>query len=140
MKTSSDIVALILLCMVGAGCGRTVGDNDAIRSAINAHLAGKSNLNTNAFDTEIQKVVIQGAQAEADVAFRVKGGPGTMQLTYELRKTGATWAVVESSPVGSNFTHPALNGAGENGPGSTPSLPSRDIMDAIHEKLVAPPN
>jgi hypothetical protein len=129
---------VLLLGLMGAGCGQTASDNDAIRNAINTHLAANSNLNTSAFDTEIQKVDIQGDQAKVDVAFHVKGGPGVMQLTYDLKKTGATWAVVESNPVGSNFTHPTLDGTDASAPGSPPALPSQDIMDSVHRKMMQP--
>jgi hypothetical protein len=128
---------VLLLASLGVGCGRTASDTDAIRGAINNHLAGRGNLNTSAFDMEIQKVDIQGDQATVDVAFHVKDGPGMMQLTYNLKKTGANWAVVESNPVGSNFTHPALDGTGGPAPVSAPGAPT-DIMDAIHNKLAAP--
>ena len=126
-----------------AGCGQAASDNDAIRGAINTHLAARGNLNVAAFDTEIQKLDIQGDQAQADVVFRVKGGPGMMQLSYNLQKSGAQWAVVESSPVGSNFTHPALDANGMPLPGSPESGPQSgpapDIFDAIHQKMGTAP-
>jgi hypothetical protein len=88
---------------------------------------------------ELQKVDIQGDEAKADVAFHVKGGPGVMQLTYNLKKTGANWAVVESNPVGSNFTHPALDGTGAPAPTATSgSGAPADIMDAVRQKMAAP--
>jgi hypothetical protein len=133
------IVALILLvASFGAGCGRSGSDNDAIRSAINSHLAARGNLNTSAFDTEIQKVDVQGDEAKADVAFHVKGGPGVMQLTYNLKKTGGTWSVVESNPVGSNFTHPALDANGAPASSATPGGAAPDIMDSMRQKMAAP--
>jgi hypothetical protein len=122
-----------------AGCGQAANDNDAIRGAINNHLAARGNLNIAAFDTEIQKLSVQGDQAQVDVVFRVKGGPGMMQLSYDLQRTGAQWAVVESNPVGSNFTHPALDANGMPVPGSPQSGPQSgrplDIFDAIHQKM-----
>ena len=136
LKTCGFLLATLALGF--AGCGRAASDTDAIRGAINTHLAGRGNLNTGAFDTEIQKVDIQGDQAKADVVFHVKGGPGMMQLSYNLKKTGATWAVVESNPVGSNFTHPALDANGVPLPTPAPGTPS-DIMDTIHNKLAPPP-
>jgi hypothetical protein len=135
MKNLKILSLVLLLALLGAGCGQTTSDNDAIRGAISTHLAGNGNLNTSAFNMEIQKVDIQGDQAKADVAFHVKGGPGVMQLTYDLKKTSGAWAVVESNPVGSNFTHPALEGTDSAAPGSVQSLPSQDIMDAIHKKM-----
>ena len=135
------IFGLFLVILV-LGCGgsqQPASDNDAIRGAINSHLAARGNLNIAAFDTEIQKLDIQGDQAKADVAFHVKGGPGMMQLTYNLKKTGAAWAVVESNPVGSNFTHPALDSTGAPLPSSPQSGPAPDIFDAIHQKMGTAP-
>jgi hypothetical protein len=132
------ILGLALLAAFGAGCGRSGNDTNAIRSAINNHLAGRGNLNTSAFDTEIQKVDIRGEEATADVAFHVKGGPGMMQLTYNLKKTGGAWAVVESNPMGSNFTHPALDANRAPAPSATRGGPPPDVMDAIRQKLTAP--
>jgi hypothetical protein len=138
MRTPLKIVGLsILLALAGAGCGTGTNDNDAIRTAINAHLSGNSNLNMSAFDTEVQKVDIQGDQAKVDVAFHVKGGPGVMQLTYDLKKTGGTWAVVELNPVGSNFTHPVPGEGGATAPGAA-TVPPQDIMDSFHERLATP--
>jgi hypothetical protein len=138
MRNLRMLGLILLLGTLGAGCGRTGSDTDAIRSAINAHLAARGNLNVGAFDMEIQKVDVQGEDATADVAFHAKGGPGVMQLTYNLKKTGANWAVVESNPVGSNFTHPGLDGAGAAAPTAMPGAPPTDIMDSIRQKMAAP--
>jgi hypothetical protein len=60
-----------------------------------------------------------------------------MQLTYNLKKTGSTWAVVDSNPVGSSFTHPTPDGNGAPGaPGATGD--PADIMDAVRQKMAAP--
>jgi hypothetical protein len=117
------------------GCKQSVNDNDAIRGAINNHLAARGNLNTAAFETEIQKVNIQGDQAQADVVFHVKGGPGMMQLSYNLKKTNAAWAVVESNPVGSNFTHPSLDGTAPPTPASPESGSIPNILDSMHQRM-----
>jgi hypothetical protein len=82
---------------------------DAIRTAIQAHLAHKGTLNLSAFQTEVKQVAIQGDRAQAEVEYRVKDGPGSMQLTYALEKRDNAWSVVESVPVGSNFSHPSLD-------------------------------
>jgi hypothetical protein len=140
------IVGLVLAASaLVVACNKSVSDNDAIRTAISSHLASRGNLNTSAFDMEIQKVNVQGEQATADVAFHVKGGPGVMQLTYNLKKSGGNWAVVESNPVGSNFTHPSLDSTGPI-PGVTPGAPggastgapSGDIMDSLRQKMSTP--
>ncbi len=132
---------------------------DAIRRAIQAHLAHKGNLNLQAFDTDVKQVTIQGDHAQADVEFRVKGGPGAMQLSYALEKQQGAWAVIDSDPVGSNFSHPEL-GPGQTsqtgpttgthtladtlrsfqtGPGTTQSLPPGHPPVAIRNGVCAAP-
>jgi hypothetical protein len=135
MRNLKSLGLILLLGLFTAGCGRSGNDTDAIRTAIDSHLAARGNLNTSAFDTEIQKVDIQGDQATADVTFHVKGGPGVMQLTYNLKKTGGTWAVVESNPIGSNFTHPSLDGTEGPSPTAAPGAPAPDIMDTVRQKM-----
>ena len=105
--------------------------NGQIRTAIEAHLAHNSNLNLKSFDTDLKQVTIQGDHAEAQVEFRVKGGPGAMQLTYQLQKQAGAWSVVESNPVGSNFSHPALNqGQAPSTPG-TPGAAPGSLADTL---------
>ena len=118
------------------GCGKnggTVGSQaptpeDSIRTAIQAHLAHKGNLNLQAFDTDVKQVTIQGDHAQADVEFRVKNGPGAMQLSYALEKRDGAWSVIESDPTGSNFSHPAL-GQSQNPPPNTPTGASHSLAD-----------
>jgi hypothetical protein len=138
-KARRCALSMFLLLIALVGCSRTATDDDAIRAAINAHVAAQGNLNASAFDTEIQKVTIQGDQAQADVAFHVKGGPGVMQLSYSLKKTAGNWAVLQSNPVGSNFGHPAPDGTGAP-PGAATHGTSSDIFDAIHEQLRTQPS
>ena len=88
----------------------------AIRTAIRAHLAHNANLNPNAFDTEVKRVTLDGDRAQAEVEFHVKNGPGVMQLTYALARQNGAWAVVESTPMGSNFSHPQVNPAQATAP------------------------
>ena len=44
-----------------------------------------------------------------------------MQLTYALTKQNGAWAVVESTPKGSNFSHPQMNEAQTNVPNAATS-------------------
>jgi len=105
------VASLILGCKSDprAARSKTQAPEDSIRTAIQAHLAHKGTLNLQAFDTDVKQVTIDGDHAQAQVEFRVKGGPGSMQLTYALEKRDGNWSVVESDPVGSNFSHPALD-------------------------------
>jgi hypothetical protein len=122
------VASLILGCKndPGAAPSQVQSPEDSIRVAIQAHLAHKGTLNLQAFDTNVKHVTIEGDRAQAQVEFRVKGGPGAMQLTYALGKRDGSWSVIESDPVGSNFTHPALD-QGQNtqvhsAPGASHSL------------------
>jgi len=90
---------------------RDASPNDAIRTAIQAHLAHNGNLSLQSFDTEVKQVQLEGDHAQAQVEFHVKNGPGSMRLTYALAKRDGTWFVVGSTPGGSNFSHPPLDKA-----------------------------
>ncbi len=114
-------MALIISAATVGGCQKTgnsasrasstatvdVSPNDAIRTAIQAHLAHNGNLNLKSFDTEIKDVSIDRDHAKAQVEFHVKNGAGIMQLTYALAMRDGAWSVIESVPGGSNFSHPS---------------------------------
>ena len=110
MKRTYSIALALSLVIVMAGCKKSAAStNDEIRIAIEAHLAHKGNLNLQAFETVVKQVTLQGDHAQAQVEFHVKNGPGMMQLSYALQKTGGTWSVVESNPVNADFSHPSLD-------------------------------
>ncbi len=112
--------------------------NDAIRTAIQAHLAHNGNLNLKSFDTDVKQVTIDRDYAQAQVEFRVKNA---MQLTYKLQKRNGAWAVVESDPVGSNFSHPALDKAQAPAAGGTMGGDSAIFraLDNFHGGAATPP-
>ncbi|MFI5095533.1 MAG: hypothetical protein WCE50_18345 [Candidatus Acidiferrum sp.] len=83
--------------------------NAAIQTAIRAHLAHNTNLRLDSFDMELKQVTFDGDHAQAQVEFHAKSGGGTMQLNYALAKQNGAWSVVESTPGGSNFSHPGLD-------------------------------
>lgn len=130
MKT---FALLALLSSLALACNKGTGPaaapsaaqspQDAIRTAIKAHLAHQGNLNLQAFDMDVTQVTIQGDHATAGVEFRVKGGPGAMQLTYSLEQQGGAWSVVESNPTGSNFSHPALDQSQPTQANGSPAAP-----------------
>jgi hypothetical protein len=116
--------------------------NDAIRTAIQAHLAHNGSLNLKSFDTEVKQVTIDRDSAQVQVEFHVKNGPGTMQLTYALAKRDGTWSVVESTPRGSNFSHPALDKAHVPAAGGTMGGDSAIFraLDNFHGAMSTPQN
>jgi hypothetical protein len=124
MKRLNSIAVALSLLLVTTGCSKSAADtNNDIRIAIEAHLAQKGTLNLKAFDTVVKQVTLQGDHAQAQVEFRVKNGPGMMQLTYALQKTGGAWSVVESNPVNADFSHPSLDSSQSptgGAPGSNP--------------------
>jgi hypothetical protein len=113
-----------------AGSSRAEGPEGEIRTAILAHLAHRGTLNLQTFDTEVKQVTFQGDRAQALVDFQVKNGPGTMQLTYQLEKRDGSWAVTESNPVGSNFSHPSLDSNS-----TPPTAAPGGIPDSVKETL-----
>jgi len=109
------VLALAIAMFAGACKSSTVAPEDSVRAAIQAHLAKKGTLNLEAFDIVIKQFTAEGDRGQAQVEYRAKNGPGMMQLTYTLQRSGDIWAVVESQPVGSDFTHPSLD-AGPQSP------------------------
>ena len=112
----------------------------AIRSAILAHLAHNAGLNPNAFDTEVKRVTLDGDRAQAEVEFHVKNGSGVMQLTYALTRHNGAWSVVESTPMGGNFSHPQLNAtqAAPPNPGTGADSSIFRTMDNFHGAPMSP--
>jgi hypothetical protein len=80
-----------------------------IRAAIQQHLEQASNLNLQAFDTDVKQVTVQGGHAQAQVDFHVKGGPAVMQMIYQLENRAGTWTVTESNPAGGDSPHPPVD-------------------------------
>ena len=131
MALLAVIATLVAGCKNGSGAAQSQAQTEnAVRAAIQDHLARQGNLNLQAFDTDVKQVTIQGDHAKAEVEFRIKGGPGAMQLTYSLEKRDGAWSVSESDPVGSNFTHPAL-GQGQNPPMNGTAGASHSLADTL---------
>jgi hypothetical protein len=151
---SGIAITLVVSVVVLAGCQQhansvsgapavtsaAASPNDAIRTAIQAHLAHNGNLNLKSFDTEVKHVTIDSDRALAQVEFHTKNGPGTMQLTYKLEKRDGAWAVVESKPVGSNFSHPALDNTPAPAAGGTMGGDSAifHVLDNFHGSATTP--
>jgi hypothetical protein len=118
-----------------------VSPNDAIRTAIQAHLSHNGNLNLKSFDTEVKQVAIDRDRAEAQVEFHVKNGTGMMQRTYALAKRDGAWSVVESMSVDSNFSHPTRGQAQAPAAGGAMGGESSVFraLDNFHGQAATPP-
>jgi hypothetical protein len=103
----------------------------AIRTAIQEHLEHASNLNLQAFDTDVKQVTVQGDHAQAQVDFHIKGGPGVMQMTYQIENRQGTWAVVESNPAGSDFSHAPVDQSRSPGTPAAPAGNSDSLADTL---------
>jgi hypothetical protein len=126
---AASLSGVLVGCKKGASSGKDL--NAEIRTAIQAHLAHKGNLNLQAFEMNVQAVTVQGDHAQAQVAYNVKNGPGVMQLTYSLEKRDGSWSVIESNPVGSNFSHPKLDGTQNPATGGGTDNVGNSISDMV---------
>ncbi|MGB9467471.1 MAG: hypothetical protein WBR10_20350 [Candidatus Acidiferrum sp.] len=113
----------------------------AIHTAIQTHLAHNSNLRLDSFDMEVKQIAFDGDRAQAHVEFHAKSGSGSLQLSYALAKRDGTWQVIESTPGGSNFSHPGLDKP--QGPSATGNLGENSavfqVLDKLHGGAPAPP-
>src|SRR5882762_6921794 len=140
MKRTYSILLAVSLVFLLAGCKQSAASTeDQVRVAIEAHLAHKGTLNLQSFNTVVKQVTVQGDRAQAQVEFHVKNGPGMMQLTYALERTGGNWAVVESNPVGADFSHPSLDPP-RSPATSTPADPNSVLSDALRNFKVGTPS
>ena len=133
------IATLLLGCKNGTRAvqSQEKGPEGAIRAAIQDHLAHDANLNLQSLDTNVKRVTVQGDHAQAEVEFRLKNGPGAMELTYSLQKQDGAWTVTNTDAAGSNFTHPGsgetqgdTQGQSQGGP-STTSGASHSLADTL---------
>lgn len=145
MRTIAMLAGLLLACLAGcqnsAQPGSAVSPSPAaapsgaadaqIRAAIQDHLQHASNLNLQAFDTDITQVTVQGDHAQAQVDFHIKSGQGMMQMNYQLENRAGTWAVVASNPAGSDVSHPPVDQS--QAPGAVPAVgeSSHSLADTL---------
>lgn len=114
------------------------GDADAIRAAIEDHVRNDRSVNMAAMDMSVDSVSINGNQAQANAAFRLKqGGPG-MAMTYFLERQASGWVVMRSQPSDGQSAHPPTDNI-HPGMGASPAPPAMpDVNDFL--KNHAPPN
>jgi hypothetical protein len=121
MKLRTCILIAASLSLALAGCSKKSTDTasaaapkqqDAeaqIRTVIQARVASNGNLNAQAFDTVVNSVTVNGDHAQAQVDFRLKNGPGVMQLNYQIEKRDGSWVVTDSNPIGAGASHPPVD-------------------------------
>jgi hypothetical protein len=151
MNQSFKVLSLSMLMVAAAGCHSTTSstasvtapssdaaatapapsvatsDNDAIKAAIQRHLSTNSGINMSAMDMSVDRISVNGDQAQADVTFRLKQGGTSMLMTYSLQRHAGDWIVVSSQPSGGQFAHPPMDkvhsGVATNPGAGTPAMP-----------------
>jgi hypothetical protein len=117
MKTT--VVLLVLLTILGAGCGSNASSDTLVRDAILHYLAGRTDLNMSKMNVEVDSPKYEGDTASAVVTISSRDdAQASMQMTYQLRRAGGGWEVV---PAGS--TSDAHGGMAPNIPQAGGELP-----------------
>src|SRR5437879_13332571 len=75
------LIALLILLWAVA-CKKPVGENEAIRAAVQKHLAARGTLDLSATEIDVKQVSIDRDHAIAQGEFRAKQGGGSMQMAY----------------------------------------------------------
>ena len=126
---SAGLTAAVLLAgaFLQMGCSNAANDNsdEAIRKAIEAHLANRPGLLSNDIVLDMKKVDIKGPDAQADVVFRSRTDPkASMNFHYALHNDGKGWKVADTQGSGGAQQHPPMtppDGAAQgNMPSGTP--------------------
>ena len=112
-KTVSYVLIGALLILAGACSKANQADRDrqAVRAALQKHLAERGNLNMAAMDMDVKQVTVSGNRADAQVEFRAKQGGPSMQMAYALERQGDAWVVRGGRPLGGEMSHPPTDGA-----------------------------
>lgn len=94
----SHILCVLLPAIFLFGCAKDINNKDAVKEAVMKRLTAVSGLNMSGMDVDITNVSFQGNQADAQVAFRVKGSTDSMlNMSYKLERKGDEWTVKASS-------------------------------------------
>lgn len=96
MKTA--VILLVLLTMLGAGCGSSENSDALVRDAILHYLAGRTDLNMSKMNVVVDSPQYAGDTASAKVTISSRDdAQASMQMTYQLRRTGGGWEVVPAA-------------------------------------------
>ena len=100
-------VLLLGITILTLGCGRLGDQKPAVKKAIEAHLASRSDLAIGQMTMDVKDVKVEGDKAGADVVFRVTNSPEMqMGYHYELAREGGTWKVIDGQPSQADSKHP----------------------------------
>ncbi len=91
-------LSVLLPMLLLYGCAKDINNKDAIKEAVLKRLASVSGLNMAGMDVDVTNVSFQGNEADAQVAFRLKGSTDSMlNMSYKLERKGDEWTVKSSS-------------------------------------------
>jgi hypothetical protein len=94
------VIVLVLLTILGAGCGSSASSDALVRDAILHYLAGRTNLNMGKMNVKVDSLKVEGDTASAQVTISSRDdAKASMEMTYQLRRAGGGWEVVP--PAGS---------------------------------------
>jgi len=132
MRRHLPALIAILILLWAVGCKKPVGENEAIRVAVQKHLAARGTLDLSAMEIDVKQVDIDRDHAVAQVEFRAKQGGGSMQMAYTLDRQGDGWAVRAGTPSAGNIGHPTsgeapLPAASPSGPTTAPPFALGDL-------------
>ncbi len=132
MRRHLPALIAILILLWAVACKKTVGENEAIRAAVQKHLAARGTLDLSAMEIDVKQVSIDRDHAIAQVEFRAKQGGGSMQMAYTLDRQGDGWAVRAGTPSAGNIGHPTsgeapLPTASPSGPATAPPFALGDL-------------
>jgi hypothetical protein len=94
------LATLALLICALTGCNRASQSKEAIRQSVIDYVSSK--VNVGSMDVDVTSIDFKGAEADATVAFRPKGGdPASgLQMRYTLEQKSGKWVVKDKSQAG----------------------------------------
>ncbi len=100
--TNAALVAVLL----APGCARNINNKDAVRQGVLDYLdqrKGQLALDTSLMNVNIANVTFHNNEADATVAFEMKGKNETaMSMNYVLQRKGDKWVVKGRKESGAN--------------------------------------
>jgi hypothetical protein len=108
--------AVLLLALALAACNSASKNNDAVRQGVIDYVASKG-LNVQGMDVSVEKLTVNGSQADATVSFAPKGSKPMMSKPYHLERRDNKWVVTGSSDVGNPHGGGAMPPSGAMPPG-----------------------